>query len=93
MESDLDFPNDSSADKEDVVKVIQEGGEGLSEERLKSTFEKLRPEIRCIDMSVSQLLAKIYHNLTPIRVRFFGLKNLGDFQEILKTGFPKIVQN
>ena len=41
------------------MKVIQEGGEGLSEERLKATFEKLRPEIRCIDMSVSQLLAKI----------------------------------
>ena len=30
------------------MKVIQEGGEGLTEERLKSTFEKLRPEIRYI---------------------------------------------
>ena len=28
------------------MKVIQEGGEGLTEDRLKSTFEKLRPEIR-----------------------------------------------
>ena len=40
------FVNCSSADKEDVVKVIQEGGEGLTEDKLKSTFEKLRPEIR-----------------------------------------------
>ena len=30
------------------MKVIQEGGEGLTEERLKYTFEKLRPEIRYI---------------------------------------------
>ena len=41
-----DFFDASSADKEDVLKVIQEGGEGVTEDRLKSTFEKLRPEIR-----------------------------------------------
>ena len=45
------------------MKVIQEGGEGLTEERLKSTFEKLRPEIRYKDEKGKITLESIILNL------------------------------